>query len=409
MNFHFVKAYKVMNTSDVLSQFEKYIIGNYGRMDSVIVKGQGSLIWDAEGKEYIDFFPGFAVSGIGYCHPKVVEAISQQAAELIHIDNTFYNIQQGRLAQMLSERAFEGKCFFCNSGTEASEAALKLARRCTAENKYKIITTEGGFHGRTIGALTATAQPKFHQGFLPLVPGFVYVPFNDIDAMRAAFDDDVAAVMVEPIQGEGGIRIADDDYLQIIRELCDEHQALAIWDEVQCGMGRTGNWFDYQHSGAEPDIMTMAKSLGGGAAIGAILARPVTANALTPGTHGSTFGGNPLACAAAIATIEAIEEEELLTNARRMGQYTMTRLEELGQRQVAIEQIRGRGLMVGIELNAPGAPVVKECWKNGLRLNCTQNTVVRFMPAMNVNKDLIDRAVAILEAALSTIYSGAEL
>ena len=394
-----------MNSTETIAQFEKYVIANYGRVDSVIVKGQGSTIWDADGKEYLDMFPGWAVSGIGHCHPKVVQAIQRQAAELIHIDNTFYNTLQGQLAQLLSERAFGGKCFFCNSGAEAVEAALKLARRHTAKEKYKIITAEGGFHGRTIGAVTATAQPKYHQGFLPLVPGFVYVPYNDIDAMRQVFDDEVAAVLIEPIQGEGGIKIADAEYLQAIRELCDAHGAVAIWDEVQCGMGRTGKWFGYQHSDIEPDIMTMAKALGGGVSIGAIMAKNEVAQSLVPGTHASTFGGNPLACAAAIATIEAIEEEEMLANAQQMGELTRSKLNELKAQQHCIEQVRGLGLMIGIELNEPGAPIVKACWESGLRINCTQDTVLRFMPAMNVDEASITKALDILNSVLAGIGS----
>lgn len=390
-----------METSQTIEQFERYVIANYGREPSVIVKGSGSKIWDADGKEYLDMFPGWAVSGIGHCHEKVVEAIRKQAGELLHIDNTFYNEQQGQLAQMLSERGFGGKCFFCNSGAEAVEAALKLSRIHTASSKYKIISTEGGFHGRTMGAITATAQPKYHRGFLPLVPGFVYVSFNDIEAMKGAFDDEVAAVIVEPIQGEGGIRVADAEYLQAIRQLCDDHGALAIWDEVQCGMGRTGKWFGYQHEGVEPDIMTMAKSLGGGVAIGAIMAGEDVAASLVPGTHASTFGGNPLACAAAIATIEAIEQEDMLDNAQRMGQYTRDKLRELQGKYSSISDIRGVGLMIGVVLNEPGSEIVGRCWQNGLRINCTHDTILRFMPAMNVTTELIDQAVAILDRVMS--------
>jgi len=394
-----------MSTQAVMEQFDKYVIANYGRMPTVITRGQGSTIWDVEGNEYLDMFPGWAVSGTGHCHPKVVEAIRRQAGELIHMDNTFYNVPQGQFAQMLSERGFGGKCFFCNSGAEAVEAALKLARRHTATKKYKIISTEGSFHGRTMAAVTATAQPKYHQGFLPLVPGFVYVPFNDVEALREAFDDEVAAVIVEPIQGEGGVRVASDAYLRAIRELCDEHAALAIWDEVQCGMARTGRWFAYQHSAVEPDIMTMAKALGGGTAIGAIMAQAEVADSLVPGSHASTFGGNPLACAAGIATIAAIEEENMLANAEQLGEHTRGRLTELSQKHSCIEEVRGRGLMIGIQLNEPGAEVVEGCWAKRLRINCTQQTVLRFMPALNATRDLVDRAIAILDEVLSEVYS----
>ena len=397
-----------MNTQDVLAQFDKYVIGNYGRMPSVIVKGSGSRIWDIEGKEYLDMFPGWAVSGIGHCHPKVVEAIRRQAGELLHMDNTFYTVAQGQLARMLSERAFGGKCFFCNSGAEAVEASLKLARRHTAKEKYKIISTEGSFHGRTFGAVTATAQPKYHQGFGPMLPGFVYIPFNDVEALRAAFDDEVAAVIVEPIQGEGGINVASEEFLGTIRSLCDEKGAMAIWDEVQAGMGRTGKWFGYQHMGLEPDIMTMAKALGGGVAIGAIQARPEVAASLVPGTHASTFGGNPLACSAAIATIEAIEEEGLLENAVQMGAYAKEKLSELAQRHGCIEEVRGIGLMIGMQLADPGMELVKRCWAKGLRINCTHETVVRFMPSMTVTQAEIDEAVGILDEAMGEKDSGQE-
>ena len=395
-----------MTTAETIAQFDKYVIANYGRVAEVIVKGQGSKLWNADGREILDMFPGWAVSGIGHCHPKVVAALQRQAGELIHIDNTFYNEPQGQLAQLLSERAFGGRCFFCNSGAEAVEAALKLARRHTSSEKYKIISAEGGFHGRTMGAITATAQPKYHQGFLPLVPGFVYVPYNDVKALQEVFDDEVAAVIVEPIQGEGGIRVADADYLRTIRELCDQHNAVAIWDEVQCGMGRTGKWFAYQHADVEPDIMTMAKALGGGVAIGAIMAREEVAASLVPGTHASTFGGNPLACAAAIATIEAIEEEELLANSERMGDYARGKLEQLQQKHTCIDGIRGVGLMLGIQLTESGGEIVNVCWEKGLRINCTHDTVLRMMPAMNVTAELIDQAIAILDEALSSIYAG---
>ncbi|MFC1781929.1 aspartate aminotransferase family protein, partial [Planctomycetota bacterium] len=311
-----------MNTQEVIEMFDKYVIANYGRLPRVITKGQGCYLYDAEGNEILDMFPGWAVSGIGHCHPKVVEAIRRQVGELIHIDNTFYSEPQGTLAKLLGERAFGGKCFFCNSGAEANEAALKLARLHTSQEKYKFITAEGSFHGRTFATVTATAQPKYHEGFLPLLPGFVYVPYNDISALKAAFSDEVAAVMVEPIQGEGGINVASQEYLETIRRLCDENQAVMILDEVQTGIGRTGKWFGYQHSGVEPDIITMAKALGGGVAIGAMMAKEEIASSLVPGKHASTFGGNSLACTAGIAVIEAIEEDNLLRNACEIGKYT---------------------------------------------------------------------------------------
>ncbi|MCK4850030.1 MAG: aminotransferase class III-fold pyridoxal phosphate-dependent enzyme, partial [Phycisphaerae bacterium] len=308
-----------MDTKKIIKQYDKYVIGNYSRLPLVFVRGQGSYVWDADGKRYLDMFPGWAVSGLGHCPQPVVEAIRKQAGELIHMDNTFYTVPQGRLARLISKKSFGGKSFFCNSGTEAVEAALKLARLATPEKKYRYITALGSFHGRTFAALTATAQSKHHQGLSPLLPGFSYVPFNDVSALEETFDDEVAAVLLEPIQGEGGINVASDEFLIKAAELCRQHNALLILDEVQSGMGRTGKWFAYQHTPIEPDIITMAKSLGGGVAIGGICASPQVAEALKPGTHASTFGGNPLAAAAAVAAIEMIDSEGLLARAAELG------------------------------------------------------------------------------------------
>jgi acetylornithine/N-succinyldiaminopimelate aminotransferase len=389
-----------MTTEQTIDLFEKYVIGNYPRIRRVITRGQGSYIFDADGNCILDMFPGWAVSGIGHCHPKVVQAIREQSEKLLHMDNTFYTEPQGRLAQLLSERAFGGKCFFCNSGAEANEAALKLARRHTAAEKYRFITAEGSFHGRTFATVTATAQPKYHEGFLPLLPGFCYVPFNDVASLESAFTKEVAAVMLEPIQGEGGINVATAEYLQAIRRLCDENGALMILDEVQTGIGRTGKWFAYQHFDVEPDIITMAKALGGGVAIGAMMATAEVAACLTPGTHASTFGGNPLACAAAIAVIEAIEQENLLENARKLGEYTRAKLEGLKGLYPVIDHIRGIGLMVGVQLTRPGADIVEKCLEKGLRVNCTQQSVLRIMPPINATEAEIDEAVRILGSVL---------
>jgi acetylornithine/N-succinyldiaminopimelate aminotransferase len=390
-----------MTTQETIQLFNQYVIANYGRLPRVMVKGEGCYIWDADGNKILDMFPGWAVSGIGHCHPKVVEAVRKQVGELIHMDNTFYSEPQGRLAQMLSARAFGGKCFFCNSGAEANEAALKLARLHTAKEKYKFITCEGSFHGRTFATVTATAQPKYHEGFLPLLPGFTYIPFNDGVSLEAAFTDEVAAVLVEPIQGEGGINIAKPEFLQAIRRLCDEKGALMILDEVQTGIGRTGKWFSYQHFDVEPDMISMAKTLGGGVAIGAMMAKPEIAASLVPGKHASTFGGNCLACAAGVATIEAIEEGNLLQNAVEMGQYAQEKLRGLKEKHSVIDHVRGIGLMIGIQLLRPGADVVSKCLERGLRINCTHDTVIRFMPPMIVTRDQIDEAVGIFESVLS--------
>ncbi len=390
-----------MTTQETIDLFNNHVIANYGRLPRVIVKGEGCHLWDADGNKILDMFPGWAVSGIGHCHPKVVEALRKQAGELLHIDNTFYSEPQGRLAKLLSERAFGGKSFFCNSGAEANEAALKLARVHTPREKYKFITAEGSFHGRTFATVTATAQPKYHEGFLPMLPGFSYVPFNDIEALESAMNDEVCAVMVEPIQGEGGINVATAEYLEAIRRLCDENGALMILDEVQTGIGRTGKWFGYQHYDVVPDVITMAKALGGGVAIGAMMARPEIAASLIPGKHASTFGGNNIACAAAVAVIEAIEEGNLIERAVELGKYTRERLELLKTKHTVIDHVRGVGLMIGVQLNCSGADIVSECLEKGLRINCTHDTVLRFMPAMITTNEQIDQAVKILDGVLA--------
>lgn len=389
-----------MNTQEIMEIFSHYVIGNYTRNPVAVARGSGSEFWDAEGKRYLDMFPGWATTSVGHCHPKVVAAIQKQAATLLHVPNVFYIEQQGRLAKLISERSFHGQCFFCNSGAEANEAAIKLAR-IASQGRYKIITMENSFHGRTLGAISATAQPKYHKGFEPIVQGFTYVPFNDLEAVRRAIDDTTCAVMLEPIQGEGGINIATKEYMQGLRRLCDERRLLLILDEVQTGMGRTGHWFAYQHYGIEPDIMTLAKALGGGAAIGAMVAKKEIAQHLKPGTHASTFGGNPLACSAGIAVIEVIEEEGLLTKAQIMGEYVMGRLRELQSQLNVIKEVRGLGLMIGIQLVCPGADIATECLRRGLYINCTHDTVLRFMPAMNVTKAQVDEAIDILRGVLS--------
>lgn len=390
-----------MNTKEVINLYDNYVIDNYyGRLKKVIVRGEGNYIYDADGNKILDMFPGWAVSGLGHCHPKVVEAIRKQAGELIHMDNTFYMEKQAVLAELLSKRAFGGKCFFCNSGAEAVEAALKLARIHTSKEKYKFITALGGFHGRTFVAMTATAQPKKHEGFLPLLPGFIYVPFNDTEALEEAFDDEVAAVMVEPIQGEGGINPASEEYLEAIRELCDKNGAVMILDEVSTGIGRTGKWFGYQHFDVIPDIITMAKALGNGVPIGGIMAKPEVAASLEPGTHATTFGGNPLVCSAAIAVIETIDKDNLLDNATKMGDYAADKLNQLKSKYPIIDHVRNVGLMIGVQLTVPGGEIVDKCLEKGMRINCTQSTVLRFMPSMIVTAEQIDKAIEILDSVL---------
>jgi acetylornithine/N-succinyldiaminopimelate aminotransferase len=395
-----------VTTDEVIQQYSHYVIGNYGRAPLVVTRAEGSRFWDIDGKAYIDLFPGWGCSLVGHCHPKVVAALREQAGRLIHIDNTFYTIEQGRLAEMLSERSFGGQCFFANSGAEANEAAIKIARRHTATGRYKIITMEKSFHGRTYGAMSATAQSKIHAGHEPLVPGFVHVPFNDVDAVRAAIDDETAAILVEPVQGEGGVNIPDDGYLPALRDLCDDNNMLLMLDEVQTGCGRTGKWFGYQHYDIEPDVITLAKGIAGGAPLGAMIARPEVAASMTPGSHATTFGANPLVVSAAIAMLEVVEEEGLLARAERVGQRIVTWVEAMRGQVSGIEGVRQRGVMIGIQLSVPGAPIVKAAMRRGLRANCTQDTVLRMLPAMNIPDADLDEGLTLLGEAMTEVESG---
>jgi len=394
-------------TREVFDLYGKHVIANYGRLPIVVTRGRGAEFWDGEGRRYLDMFPGWAVSGLGHCHPAVVAAIKNQAENLIHIDNTFYNEPQARLAQWISTKSFGGKVFFCNSGAEANEGALKLSRRYLAsKKKYKFVTFEGGFHGRTYGALTATAQPKYHEGFGPMLPGFVYRPFNDVEALRSAVDDETAAILVEPIQGEGGVRPATPEFLSTARELCDKFGCLLIFDEVQTGCGRTGEWFVQTHYGVEPDIMTLAKSVGGGTPLGALAAKAHIAAALVPGTHAATYGGNPLVCAAGCAVFETIERDNLLAHTVSIGAYARDRLLELkAEHPRAIDEVRGLGLMLAMQLSQEGKPLVARCLELGLRINVTHDTVIRFMPPMIVTQGQIDEAVGIMRRAMRELWT----
>ena len=389
-----------MTTQETIALFEKYVIGNYTRIPIVFVRGKGSRLWDADGRCYLDLFPGWGVNGLGHCPERVSAALQYQAAKLLHVANNYYMEPQGILAKMISDRSFGGKCFFCNSGAEANEAAIKLARLATPEGRYKIITFHNSFHGRTLAAISATAQPKYHKGITPIVRGFMYAPYNDLAAVESLVDAETCGIMVEPIQGEGGINVATGEFLKGLREICDREGIILVFDEVQTGCGRTGKWFGYQHDNVVPDIMTLAKALGGGMAIGAIAARPDVAEKLAPGTHASTFGGNPIACAAAIAAFETIEAENLLENVQRMGEYARTRLLAMKEKFPLIREVRGKGLMIGMELVKPGRPVVTGCLNKGLLINCTHDTVVRMLPAMNISRELMDEGLDILEQAL---------
>ena len=387
-------------TQETLDRFGRYVIANYTRLPLVAVRGEGPYIWDADGKRYLDLFSGWAVTGVGHCHPRLVEAIRRQVGELIYMPNTWYTEPQGRLAQWIAETGFGGKTFFCNSGTEANEAAIKLARIHTPRGKYKIITFENGFHGRTFASITATAQPKYHQGFQPLVPGFMYAPLNDLEAVEKLVDEETCAILVEPIQGEGGVNIADAQWLKALRALCDERGMLLMFDEVQTGVGRCGTWWGYQVPGVVPDIMTMAKQLGGGTAIGAMCARHEVAASLVPGTHASTFGGNALAAAAGCAIFEIVRDENLLDNANQMGAYARQRLLELKQETPLIAEVRGVGLMIGVELAQNGAGLVAKCLQKGLHVNCTHDTVLRIMPPLTITREQVDEGIGILADAL---------
>jgi predicted acetylornithine/succinylornithine family transaminase len=386
--------------------FEKYVVPNYKRFPVSLVRGAGSQVWDDQGRQYLDFFPGWGCNVLGHCPPRVVEAVQRQVAELIHVPNTWHTEVQGRWAQLLSERSFDGKVFFCNSGAEANEGAIKLARLHTPANRYKIITFQGGFHGRTYGATSATAQPKYHEGIGPLLAGFSYAPFGDLDAVARLIDDETAAILVEPIQGEGGIRVAPEGFLAGLRELADEHELLLVFDEVQCGCGRTGDWFAYQRWGVTPDVMTLAKGLCGGIAGAAIVTTPEIAPSLRPGMHAATFGGNPIAAAAGIATIETIEQDGLLARAQRLGELFRERLGSLVDEVPLVEELRICGLMIGLELAVDGTAVVTQCLERGLLVNCTQQTVIRLLPAMTLRDDELAEGCDILTDVLRKLDAG---
>jgi predicted acetylornithine/succinylornithine family transaminase len=393
-----------MTSQQVIDTFHRFVIGNYTRYPVCLVRGEGSYVWDAEGKRYLDFFPGWGCDLLGHCPSRVVEAVRDQLGQLIHVPNTWYTEAQGRLAQALSERSgFGGQCFFCNSGTEAVEAAIKLARLNGQPGRYKIVTMINSFHGRTLGALSATGQPRYHQGLEPLLAGFRYAPFGDLDAVGQLIDAETCAILVEPIQGEGGINLPPPGYLEGLRELADKHKLLLIFDEVQSGMGRTGKWFAHQHYAVQPDAVTLAKALAGGVAAGGLVARPEAAEKLRPGTHAATFGGNPIACRAALATIETIEADGLLARAEKIGQRFRERFEALRRRCPSIQQIRIKGAMIGIELAMEGAAVVDECLRRQLLINCTHGTVLRLLPALTLTDEQLDEGCRILEEVFLVI------
>ncbi|MGI6552640.1 MAG: acetylornithine transaminase [Bacillota bacterium] len=375
-----------MQNREIIEQGQKYLMNTYGRLPLALVRGQGASVWDGDGREYLDLVGGLAVNALGHAHPRVVQAVRDQGEKMFHCSNLYWIEPQVRLARLLVENSCLDRVFFANSGAEANEGAIKLARKYAkihlGEDRYEIITMSKSFHGRTLATLTATGQEKYHQGYSPLPQGFKYASFNDLGSLEKALGPHTCAIMLEPIQGEGGVYPAGEDYLQRVRQLCDEKGLLLIFDEVQCGMGRTGTLFAYENYGVEPDIMTLAKALAGGLPIGALLAKEQVAAAFQPGDHASTFGGNPLVTTAAIAVLETIFTEKILDNVREMGDYLAGGLENLRQKYSCIKEIRGKGLMIGAELDCPAGPVVTGCRERGLLINNVSDQVLRFLPPL---------------------------
>ncbi len=392
-----------------------HLMNTYLRPPMVLVRGQGTRVWDAEGKEYLDFVSGISVNNLGHCHPRIVAAVREQAGLLLHASNLYHNRPQAELARRLAELSIGGRVFFCNSGAEAVEAAIKLARRLwwrrregkgearEAADVPRVLVFEGAFHGRTLAALAATG--RYLDGFAPLPPGFVRVPFNDLAAAEEALDGTFCAVLVEPVQGEGGVIPAEAGFLAGLRRLCDRTGALLIFDEIQTGLGRTGRLFAYQHYGVVPDVLTLAKALGGGLPLGAVVAAGEAADAFRPGDHGSTFGGNPVACAAALAALDVLLEEDLPARAAALGDLLLGRLRELAARHPVVREVRGLGLMAGLELAVPARPLVETARQAGLLVNCTAERVVRLLPPLIITAEDVERAVAVLDAALAACVS----
>ncbi len=378
---------------EAVSKDAKHVFQTYGRQPIVITRGKGALVWDANGREYIDCVAGIAVNNVGHCHPRVVAAIKEQAERLIHTSNLYYNDLQPVLAEKLSQLSGMDRVFFANSGTESIEAALKLARKETGNKGF--IATEHCFHGRTMGALSITHKAKYRQPFEPLVPGAQFVPYGDAQAIRDTMDSDTAAVILEPVQGEGGVNIPPKDYLKEVKKICDKAGVVLIFDEVQTGMGRTGKWFGKDHFDVQPDIMCVAKGIAGGFPMGVMMATEEMAKAFGKGDHASTFGGNPLACAAALGTIQAIEEENLVERSREMGDYMMKELTK-HYKQDYVDHVRGLGLLIGVQLRKDGSALVPKAAEKGLLINCTSETVLRFVPPFVITKEQVDRVVKVL-------------
>lgn len=393
-----------MTNAEIVELTHKHLLNVYGCLPLAFVQGRGSYLYDADGDRYLDFFCGLAVTSLGHCHPAVVGAIKSQAEQLIHVSNVFHTEPTARLAERLSNLGGGAKVFFANSGAEVNEAAIKLARRWGSEQsgRFEIIAMHNSFHGRTMATLSVTGQEKYHQGFQPMLPGVSLVDFDDVEAVESAVNKHTVGVLVEPIQGEGGVVAPKTaNYLGRLRELCDRHKLLLIFDEVQVGIGRTGKLFAYEHYGVKPDIMTLAKALGGGLPIGAMLARPEIAACMTPGTHGTTFGGNPVACAAALAVLDTIEKERLLENGTAIGNFLMEELRAIAKSSSRIVEVRGKGMIIGVVLKDEARPVVDACLKERLILNATAGNVVRLLPPLNLTLEQAQEGMAIIRRALA--------
>jgi len=390
-----------MKLEDIFQIYKENIMPTYNKVPLVFVKGKGSRLWDINGKVYLDFFPGWGVGSLGHCHPKVMQGIRDQVGKLIFVPNNYYHPFQAKLAKELIYWSFPGKVFFANSGAEANEGAIKLARKFGASSgKYEVITFENAFHGRTLATLAATGQKKYQDGFCPMPEGFKQIKFNDINVFKQALTDKTAAVLIELVQGEGGINIADKDFVLELRKICDEKKILLIVDEVQTGIGRTGKMFAYQNYGITPDVMTLAKALAGGLPMGAIIAKKEFSELLTPGMHASTFGGGPVICKAALGVFRAMQKEKLLKNCQNMGEYLSQKLDLLKTTYRIIKDVRGIGLMFGIELNVDAKLIPQKCAERGLLINCTHDKVLRLMPALNITRNEIDKAIKILDEVL---------
>lgn len=387
------------SSRETIEVFDQHVIPNYRRYPISLVRGEGSYVWDAEGHRYLDLFPGWGCNILGYSHPKVVEAIKRQADQLIHVPNTWYTEPQGDFAKELCTRSF-GKAFFCNSGAEAIEAAIKLARLHTPPEKFRIITFEQGFHGRTYGALAATAQPKYHEGLGPMVAGFRYAPRNDLDAVAQLIDEETCAILIEPVQGEGGVNLPAEGFLQGLRDLADQHELVLIFDEIQTGMGRLGTWFGYQHFGVQPDVLTLAKGVAGGVACGGLIAKDELAPSLRPGMHASTFGGNPLAMAAGLATLRVIHDENLLEHVHEISSHVAQTLSSAADEIEIIEDVRVCGMMIGIQLKVDATSIVGTCMERGVLVNVTQGNVIRMLPALNISREHIDEGLGVVLACV---------